>query len=311
MNHSGEPSPHIAIKKKQAVAQMVLAASLWGMGFTATVWALRDMGPLWLNVLRFSLACAVGLLVVVLVPHYRRELTLENIKLSFLPGLFLAGTLLFQTWGQKYTTATKSSFITCLYVLFVPVLDRLVLKRDLPRSHGLFVLLALVGTAFICELHAGEWNFGDLLTFICALVASLQIFWLGVIAKKIQSAFVFNVLQSLWCLLIPLALAPLLEPMPQIGGLAGMTVVGLCLLAFGSTIAAFGLQVAAQKELSPSVASLLCLLESPFATLFAIYFLSEALSGGQWLGAAMIMAAVTGATILDLRREAQVRRATR
>ncbi len=216
----------------------------------------------------------------------------------------MIATLIFQTWGLQYTTATKSSFITCLYVLLVPILDMLILKRRLSSFHPIFVASALVGTALICDFQAGQWNLGDFLTLLCALAATLQIFWLGLIAKRLPSSLVFNFMQSLWSLVMPLGLALTLEKWPGFP-MTGLPLLGLLALSFGSTLGAFGLQVSAQRHLSPSVASLLCLLESPFATIYAFYFLGEHLSRTQWLGAGLILLSVIAATLLDIHLEAK------
>jgi drug/metabolite transporter (DMT)-like permease len=78
------------------------------------------------------------------------------------------------------------------------------------------------------------------------------------------------------------------EPTPR-PSLTDLSLVGLFSLTFGSTLIAFAFQVKAQKILSPSVVSLLFLLEAPFATFFGLLFLGEELRSDQWLGAALIL----------------------
>jgi drug/metabolite transporter (DMT)-like permease len=72
-------------------------------------------------------------------------------------------------------------------------------------------------------------------------------------------------------------------------------------LAFGSTVLAFFLQVKAQAFLSPTVASLLCLLESPFAMIFAAALLGETLGPLEGAGAALIFVSAAGASVIESR----------
>ena len=302
-----------------AVLELVFAGSLWGFGFVAAIWALQAWGPMTVSALRFALALTVGYTICWFSPELRKSLSWKNMRLTFVPGCLLSATLLFQTWGLQYTSATKSGFITCFYVLMVPVLERLWLKRQLPRFHFLFVLIALFGLALICDLaslwlpHVSaqnlkaqhetnygarvELNLGDLLTFLCAIAASGHILWFTFIHEKIESSFAFNISQTTWAL-IPALLFACFERQPSWAQVGPLPIAGLCALAFGSTLIAFALQIRAQKELSPSLASLLFLLESPFGTFFAFVILGERLRWDQWSGAALILIAVIATTLL-------------
>lgn len=288
-----------------AVLELTLAGAFWGLGFTATVWALRGMGPLAITGWRFAAAGVFGLLISAPLRLVRREAeaaqgSANQFWLAAIPGLLISLTLIFQTWGLVYTTATKGAFITTLYVLLVPVLERFILRRKLPRFHLAYVCLSLVGVAFICDLQAlftndasdvrSRLNFGDLLTLGCAVTATLHILWFGAIAGKIGSSFRFNVYQSFWAAVLPLSMSLVFEPWPK-PSFEDLSAVGMILLTFGSTLIAFALQVRAQKKIPPSLASLLFLLESPFSALFALVFLNEVLSFSQWIGAVIILIA--------------------
>lgn len=310
------PQPPIRHSAAQirAAFELVGAGTLWGFGFVAAVWALRGMGPLAVTGWRFAIAALVGSLMILAVPSLRKQVSREQFLLAAIPGFLISLTLVFQTWGLRYTTATKCGLITTLYVILVPLGEWLWLKKRPPRIHFFCVLLALVGVYLICippndvtgvangtvtksaeELAKELPNFGDFLTFLCAIAATLHILWFGYIQKRIQSAFVFNNFQSLWAGTIPFILALFLEPAPQLS-MANNSLVGFLSLVFGSTMIAFALQVRAQKVISPSLASLLFLLESPFATFFAFLLLGENLQLTQWIGAGAILVAAALST---------------
>lgn len=286
--------------ESKALLELIFASALWGFGFIATAWALREVPPLTLTGLRMSLAFACGLAIIGVVPALRRQASMEQFKLAFWPGLFLSGTLLLQTWGLKYTTVTKSGFITTLYVLIVPILERFLLGGKIPKYHMLYVLGALIGVGFICDLghlDASESSLtvGDWITLACSFVAALQIVWFGKISDRIESSFNFNVYQLFWAAVLPF-IAMFVFESPSLN-LSTWPAIGLLELVFGSSLIAFAFQVRAQKKLSPSVSSLIYLLESPFAALFGFAILNEPLTPHTLIGAAIILASL-GASVV-------------
>ncbi len=289
------------VKTTTAIFELIIAALFWGFGFVAVVWALEAMTASEITWMRFAIAFAIGLPLVLIggMKHWRETLTL-----SFWPAVCLIGTLFFQSWGLKYTTATKSGFITTLYVVFVPILESVLLKRGLPLGLWLCVAGALIGTILIVDLGFSTINVGDLLTFVCALFATAQIYSLGLISPRVRQPFFFNITQSLWgtVLLLPLVLNSKFWTQPELLIEAPIKVwVGMFSLAIGSTVIAFYLQVRAQAKLSPTVSSLLFLLESPFAMLLSIYFLGESLGFLESVGAALIFASAAAASMLETR----------
>ena len=276
------PSP------KQAALELIFAGSIWGFGFVCARWALDFAGPFWMNAIRFYVAFIFAVPVILATPQLKAHFNREQFFLAAWPGVFLSGTLVFQTAGLAYTSVTKSGFITVLYIVFVPFLELLLLKTKINKFHFVWVITALLGSALICEFQGGSWNFGDLLTLICALMASSQIVFLEKQAPKIGSAFVFNVFQTFWAGLIPLALALPFEDKPKFP-ISAKILSAMLILSFASTLLAFLIQVRSQKVLPSSTVSMLFLLESPFAALFAFLLLGERMGVSQWLGASLIL----------------------
>lgn len=321
--------------------ELVFASSLWGFGFIAVVWALEAMSPLEITGWRFAIATALGLLYLKL---RRRELWTQ-IGLAAWPGFLVAGTVMLQTWGLQYTTATKSGFLTCLYVLIVPLLEALTGRQKLHPRTLVCAAIALVGVGFMTGFDqmlgwgsfandlalqgsAGEpvndenlakmqLNWGDVLTLGCALAASGHIIAVGRAVEKVRKStgrevdsFRFNVHQCIWAgapllaLTIPilgLNVSPLGDqghvwPVASAWYAGWKPIGGLLILAVGSTLIAFALQVRAQKSLDPSLASLIFLLESPFAALFAVWLLGETISASQIVGGILILGSVAAAS---------------
>lgn len=307
------------MSQARAVTELVLAGMFWGLGFIATIWSLRDAGPLAISGWRFVLAGLFGVLTA--RKFIFTKTARQFMKAAWLPGSLIAATIVFQTWGLLYTTATKSGFLTCLYVLIVPLLEPLVIGVKLTRKLLICSLVALVGVGLMCGLFTmteldekSRFNIGDILTIICAFAASAHIFAISNVHEKLGTDFNgynFNIAQSFGAGLPTLALALAIEPgtlaMPvrlfetARSGLSYLPLLGFLSLTFGSTLIGFALQVRAQRVLSPSTASLLFLLESPFAALFALIFLGEKMDLSQMIGGLLILSAVAYSSLSAIR----------
>lgn len=278
--------------KTRAFIELILAGLLWGFGFIGTVWALKFLSPSAVLGYRFLIAFSGGMLILWFLKTPFSTL-IEEAKLAVVPGFILWLCLLLQTAGLQYTTATNSTFITTLYVILVPLLRSLTRQERLHWQHWACVFLALLGTGFIVQIQkASTLNWGDLLTLICALFAALHIISVGQKALLTKNDFAFNTFQSFWIGCLAWASFPFSDRW-QLEPLDLKAWIGLLVLGLGASMIAFFLQVRAQKDLSPSVVSLLFLLESPASCLFAFLLLNERLDSWQWLGAGLILLSCT------------------
>jgi drug/metabolite transporter (DMT)-like permease len=275
--------------------ELFIASALWGFGFIGTVWALRYLSTPAIIFYRFAVAFVIGALCLPLLPGWKKHLKNE-FRLSLPAGLLLGLTLLLQTGGLQYTSATKSAFITSLYVVIVPILSSLFLKTKISWLLWVWVVLAFIGTALIAELSWDKWNFGDTLTLINALTASIHILYIAKISPQSKDPFIFSTFQSLWTALVALLLFPFTAKW-AVTGMDNLAWIGMASLAFGSSLLAFYFQVSAQRSLSPTVAAILFLLEAPFSFLFAAFLLAEQLTPIQIIGSSIILVACAGASI--------------
>ncbi len=284
--------------RNRALIELIFAASLWGFGFIAVRWGLESMTPLWLNALRLLLSFLFGVPLAMFFSGLHRDFNWREFMLGVSPGFWLGACLILQTYGLQYTTVTKSGFITCLYVLFVPVIERIFLGRRTTRTHYAWTALAIVGAALVCEVDTLQINLGDWLTLGCAVAAAAQIVEVGRLSQRHRSAFIFTISQALWASLLPLFGAVIWEMPPQLP-FTGKAWAGLALLIFGSTLLAFVIQSRTQRVISAPVVSLLFLLESPFAAIFAYFLMGETLLPLQAVGGALILISAAGCLRAD------------
>jgi drug/metabolite transporter (DMT)-like permease len=276
-----------------ASTELLVATAFWGFGFVATHWMLDILNPVEAAMIRFGLAAIVGLPFII---RYRFRFR-EYIWLSLPPGLLLMLMILVMNWGLMYTTATKGVFITTMYVVFVPLIEGFFDRKGFPAQIWLCVGLALVGAALIANLGIGPLNQGDIIILGGAVLAAGQIYSYGVFGRRVTQALLFFFYQCFWASLI------LIPFVPWPGFIGKLALSGqwpadfwavVWIACLGCTVLAFTLQLRAQRYVSPTVASLICLLEGPFAMLFALVFLKESLNFLEWIGAVIIfLAAIT------------------
>lgn len=282
----------------QAILELVLAGTLWGFGFVATVWALQTLSTPAIIFYRFFGAFFIGI-VLLFIWRKPAGLLKSEALLTLSPGLILCLMLLFQTYGLQMTTATNSGFITTLYVIWVPLFRFVYHRERMGWLYWLSVAMALLGTLLILNWNSFDpqhLNAGDFLTLICSLLAAYHIIIVGKRAPLSQNDFAFNTFQSMWTALPCLLLIPISENFQvfqkgswNLFALDSLGWIGMISLTLGSSLIAFFLQVRAQRVLSPSTASLLFLLESPVSFFFAFTLLGERLSSLQLFGAFLIL----------------------
>lgn len=273
--------------------ELIVAASLWGFAFVATVWVLGPLDAPAIIFYRFLISTLVGLIPVFILRKswgINRALIWSELKLSFWPGVWLFATLILQTFGLLTTTASKSAFITVLYVVLVPIITAIQGTDRFLVKHFVCVVLALIGLGLFQELKMDSWSFGDSLTLIAAVAASFHILTIGTAAPRSRNKYLLNLGQGFFTTIFALFFFPL-------GSRADLTQLdfqgwfGLLILSIGAGLIAFFLQVKAQEKIPPNLASLLFLLESPFSALFAFWLLNERFSGHQLAGGALILVA--------------------
>lgn len=276
------------LTKQKATFELIFAGALWGFGFVAAVWALQAFTPVETLVLRFIIASAFGEIIYLLIKGPKFS-SLRSEMLQALPaGLLLGSMLLLQTIGLQYTSATKSGFITSLYVILVPLLNSWFFRTSSDWRNYALAFVALGGTLLLIDGSLSDINQGDIWTLACSVAAAFHIIYIGRISKKVGNAFRFNNFQSIWCLLVLLPLL-LTQDKVQLTSSEWKPWLGILALGLGSSLIAFYLQIRSQRILSDATASMLFLLESPFAAFFGYLLLNENLNTWQTSGAGIIL----------------------
>jgi len=271
---------------------LVMVTLIWGATFVVIKTALREISPLLFNAVRMTLA---SVCLAALYWQPLRKLEKRVLRAGIGVGIFLWIGYEFQTTGLKFTTPSKSGFLTGVSVVLVPLLLAAIWKRPVNRWIAGGVASALLGL-FLMTVPGGEsglgWssvNRGDLLTLGCAIAFGFHIIFLGRATTTYdfrQIAF----LQTATAALLMSLTAPLLEQVSSTWSWrvwAAIFITGL----FGTAIA-FSIQAWAQQFTPATHTALIFALEPVFAWLTSYLVEGERLGLRTSVGALLILAGV-------------------
>lgn len=285
---------------------LVLTTLFWGVTFVVIKLSLADVSPLLFVSLRFTLASLILLpFMYKFFKTYTREILIGGIIL----GLLNFAGFATQTIGLKFTSATKSGFITGTFVIFTPIFQLIIEKRT-PRKENIFgILLVLLGLAFLSSrgnslfdvfTELGEnFNVGDFFTLLCAMVFAAYIVYLDIISQKIDYkplVFIQIIVTGIcgWIFTYFLSVWGLERFSFQLNN---TLIFGVIYTALFATVIATTLQTKYQKFVTPTKAAIIFSLEPIFAALFAFLIINEKMSYFGFIGCIFIF---TGLLVSEL-----------
>jgi drug/metabolite transporter (DMT)-like permease len=282
--------------KYKGEINLLIVTLLWSATFVIIKGALADISSMLFIGLRFLIAGLILLPIVV-----RKKLNWKSINIY--PPIFL-GVLLFlgfalQTVGLKYTSATKSAFLTGSAVAMIPILQ-LFIERKKPKTGSIVgVAVVLIGILFLSGGDsivtllndiATNFNLGDFLTLLCAFFFAMYVVYLDMLSRK----YVF------WMLLfVQIGVSTFLafgtsiffdiinyEPLRI--NITSQLSFGILYTSIFATLITITLQTKYQKLVTPTKAGIVYSFEPIFAAIIAFIFLSERVTSFGLLGASLI-----------------------
>ena len=284
----------VTSQKHRANLLLLLTAMIWGAAFVAQSEGGELVGAFTFNAVRMVIGGAVLLPCIAFldrlngVQHgWRRadkNLWLGGISCGAV--LFVSSAL--QQLGIASTTAGKAGFITALYVVLVPLCSLFWGKR--PRALlWLCVVLSAVGLYLLCVTERLRLEQGDFLVLCCAFGFTGHILLINHFSPKVDGVrmsciqfFTAGLLAA-----VPMALFESVSWDMLLAAAVPILYAGV--LSCG---VAYTLQVVAQRDAEPTMASLILCLESVFAVLFGWLLLGEQLTVRELIGCATMFAAI-------------------
>ena len=274
-------------KKRLAQILLVFVTLIWGATFILVKDALNDAGPFAFGTLRFTIA---GILTLVIVNKSIFTLTKTEIIGGLICGFCLFCGYAFQNFGLMQTSASKSAFITSVSVLMVPIILYLFNIQKIKIKVWFAVVLATIGLYFLLDPRGGMMNWGDILTFGCALGFAVHIIFQGYYVKKNVRVLPFFLVQAWVVVGLSFINSLLFEPIFAIW--SPRLISALLVTGIAATFIAILLMIWAQQILNPSETAIIFSLEPVFATVFAIIFAGEVLGLWGYIGGGLIVLAV-------------------
>lgn len=273
------------MKSWKAELLLLLITIIWGATFTFTKLGLNDCSPFFFIFLRFSIAFTVGILIW---GKYLFKMDRATIIHGLILGGLYAGGFALQTIGLKYTTVTKSAFITGMSVVLTPFAFKLVIRRNIELYAKLGVIIATIGLWIFTNPSIENINFGDILTLISAFFWALYITYMDVFTKDIKTfdkTIQLVLLQFFVSIPVGLTGYFIFEANNSHLVLSNNLIIALIYNGIIASVFLTLIHTSVQKYSTPVKAALIFSLEPVFASIIAIIFLAEGFSTIEATGA--------------------------
>lgn len=263
-------------------------AIIWGSGFIGTKLAL-DGGLSTVQTLTLRFFIASVMLGIIFYKKIKENISKESIIAGALLGLFSFVGFTTQTLGLVYTTVSKNAFITAVNVVIVPFIGYILYKRKLDKIGVISSFMALVGIAVLSLEADLSINFGDFLTFICAIGFAFHIFFTGEFSKKYNS-YVLTVTQFVVAFLLSLILQTVTGETNFNATPVGL--MGALYLGIFSTAIGFLLQTICQSKVDQTRTAIILSTEAVFGTIMSVLIFHEVLTSRMVVGCIIIFVSI-------------------
>ena len=270
---------------------LLLTATIWGIAFVAQSEGGEAVGPLTFNATRNIIGSLVLIPVILLLNKINPQSNSADFTESdrqpmassgsnpfsrnktLIAGGIICGICLclasnFQQFGIQYTSVGKAGFLTACYIIIVPILG-LFMKKKCSPFIWVAVVMALIGLYLLCITDGFSIGKGDFLVLICAFLFSLHILVIDYFSPKTDGVKM-SCIQFLVCGILTAIPAIILEH-PSLS---------------------YTLQIVGQKNINPTVASLILSLESCISVLAGWIILGQKLSTREIIGCAVMFGAI-------------------
>ena len=263
---------------------LLLTAAIWGSAFVAQSVGAKYIGPFTFLALRSYLG---GIVLIPLLVLWKKKITKQTLVAGIVVGFWLFVASYFQQVGVSYTTTAKAGFITTMYVVFVPLINFVVFRKKITKKIWLCVVLSTIGL-FLLNHMSFSFARGDLMVLICAIFFSIHILTIDHFVKI--DGVVLSCIQFFTVAIISTICMFLFET-PDIEAIysASTSILYAGILSSG---VGYTLQVIAQKNVNPTVASICLSMESAFASIFGFIILGQTLTTNEFIGCVLMMISI-------------------
>ena len=290
------------MKRKQTLSTIALSimALIWGLSYVGVTDALNNgWGPFPIIFIR-SLIAAIVILPFTIKKNWKdKKMYTHGLLLGISSFLGYA----FQTYGQSMTSIGETSFITSLYVVLIPIILRIVIKRREPWfifvSCGIAVLGCFLLNVKIPFSFDKEHLVGNLIVLAGALFFALQIMLIGKYTKEGDDPLQLSVVNLMVMAFLSLIVLSIIGDFNfHAKGLPSVIWVGLLSSGLCTVFQMYG-----ERNLPTTVSGIIMSLESVFGAIFAFLIFHESMTWIQVLGCVLIIIPVIIVQLPHKRKE--------
>lgn len=271
---------------------LFFTAVIWGSGFIAQSVGMDFVEPYTFNCVR-SILGGMFLICYIIITNKKKTRTKKSNDSLFIGGLCcglcLFGGMTFQQIGIQYTEVGKAGFLTAMYIVIVPVLSVLFLRKRTGINVWLGVILAVAGIYLLSisdKLIIGK---GDIYEILCALMFSLHILVIDYFNTKADPVKISCVQFFVCGILSGVFMFVMEEPQIELLIKAWQPIVYAGIVSTGI---GYTLQVVGQRNVKPTVASLILSLESVVSVVLGFLVLNQHLTQREIYGCVCMFAAI-------------------
>jgi len=282
---------------------LLFIAIIWGSTFIIVKQSVENTPVFSFLFMRFALAGM--LLILINAPKLKaidKGVFIDGVMLGM--ALFLAYA--FQTFALTATSASITAFITGLFVVFVPALSSVFLRK-LPRQEAMIgVVFATIGLAFITLQGKFLLSFGEFLALVCAFFIAIHIILTDKLSRRNDFGLLTLVqinIVALFSLIFSFFLDPRVIPIQ----FNNQLIFSLIINSVFATFVAFVIQTSMQKYTTPTKAAIIFIMEPVSSAFFSYWIGGELLTAKQYVGTSFILFAMVfteAGTYLKMKREA-------
>ncbi len=275
---------------------LFLTAVLWGTGFIGQKLGMDHVEPFTFTFMRTLIGGLFLLPVMAAMNAIKRKRGIavrRSDRKTLMLGSLCCGLCLicaesFQQFGIQISDVTSTSFITSLYVVFVPIFGIFIGSRPSPKL-VLCVAISVAGLYLLTASGGLHFSRGNLLTLISAMCFAVHILVIAYFVARVDGVALscgqFFVASFLGFIMMLATGGDTWENFLK----AAPAFVYCGIVSNGI---AYTLQVVGQRGVNPVIATIIMSLESVMGTFFGILLLGESPTTVQLIGCALVFTAV-------------------
>lgn len=267
----------------KADLSLLIITVIWGASFILMKQSTDYISPFTFLAYRYLLASIV---LCVLLPGSLKRINPKTLKYGFIIGLTMFGGCAFQILGLRFTSASKSGFITGLSVILVPLFLTIKYKKFPAIAAILGIFISFTGLALLTIGPSFDINIGDILTFFCAVFFALQIILISKYSAGLDPIALAN-MAMLTVSILSFVPGIIYENLYTVINWQSMT--GLVFTALFCSSLAYSVQISVQKYTTPIHAALIFMGEPVFSMFFAYVLGGEILTVRGIVGCSLVL----------------------